>query len=558
MKLVRLSIVWAAGCALVAAGAASAAPAQPHAVTAAAAPAAAPNTPRLRALDWAPFEAALNRVPAERTAALDGLLARATVVEVQTAMKGGSFSAEDLALYFLARIRQYDERLRTCLELNPRALDEARASDTRRRAGSLRGLLDGIPLSLKDNIETAAPMHTTAGAEILLDHVAAQDAPLVAQLRARGAVILCKANLSEFAGVVTFGQAQGGFTAVGGQTLNTHGPYPTSGSSSGSAAGVAALLAMVSVGSETSGSLVSPASWNGVVGMKASRALVNGAGVVPLVQPNDSPGPVGRSVTDVAALLDAIDTTPLDYVAGLRTDALDGVTVGVLAKDIAADPDNTPLLQGASASLAALGARLRPATLQPTAAWGPDGTFLAYLSAGMHHDMMGYVAARSGTVRSVDDLMAYNAARPDRRVPAGQQLLQLLAGISKGVSAADYAALATRLRQAATDMLETTFRSTGADVLVSFESTHSEIYATAGYPAISVPLGLRAKGGVLQPSGLSTTGMPVGITFIGKAGADARLLAYAYAFEQATNLRVQPRLPLTLGARPGTNLRSAP
>ena len=182
-------------------------------------------------------------------------------------------TAEDLTLYFLSRIRQHDERLRTYLELNPRALDEARASDARRKAGRLLGPFDGIPVSLKDNIETAAPMHTTAGAEILLDNIAAQDAPLVAQLRARGAVILGKANLSEFAGVVSFGQLNGGFTAVGGQTVNPHGHYPTSGSSSGSAAGVAATLALVSVGSETSGSLIGPSAWNGVVGMKPSRAL---------------------------------------------------------------------------------------------------------------------------------------------------------------------------------------------------------------------------------------------------------------------------------------------
>ncbi len=286
--------------------------------------ATAPNTTRLRALDWAPFGSAIDRVPADRAAAIDAFVAKATVVDVQAAFKGGALTAEDLTLHFLSRIRRHDERLRTYLELNPRVLDEARASDARRKAGRLLGPFDGIPVSLKDNIETAAPMHTTAGAEILLDNIAARDAPLVVQLRASGAVILGKANLSEFAGVVGFGQLNGGFTAVGGQTVNPHGHYPTSGSSSGSAAGVAATLALVSVGSETSGSLIGPSAWNGVVGMKPSRALVSGAGVVPLVLPNDSPGPIGRSVTDVAALLDAIDTAPLDYVAGLRTDALAG------------------------------------------------------------------------------------------------------------------------------------------------------------------------------------------------------------------------------------------
>ncbi len=500
----------------------------------------APNTARLRALDWLPFETALQSFPAQKAAGIDALLANANIPDVQAAMMGAALSAEDLTLYFLSRLRRHDERLRTCLELNPEALAQARASDARRKAGRMLGPLDGIPVSIKDNIETAAPMHTTAGAEILLNHIAAQDAPLVAQLRSRGAVILCKANLSEFAGVVSLGQINGGFTAVGGQTVNPHGHYPTSGSSSGSAAGVAARLAMVSVGSETSGSLISPSAYNGVVGMKPSRDRVNGAGVVPLVLPNDSPGPIGRSVTDVAALLAAIDTVDVDYVAGLRGDALDGVTVGVLASQIVADPDNTPLLQGASASLAALGARLRPAVTVDTPVCCGNQSFLPYLSAGIRHDMMGYVAARTRTVKTPEDLIAYNAADKPRRVPTGQWLLEILAPMSAGVSAADYAALAPRMRQAATEMLESAFKATGADLLVSFESTHSPVYATAGYPAITVPLGLRSKGSVLPQGGVSTVGMPAGITFIGKSGQDAKLLAYAYAFEQATNLRVTP------------------
>lgn len=500
----------------------------------------APNTPRLRPLDWKPFEAALLAFAADKAAGIDALLAKAGIPEVQAAMQGGALSAEDLTLYFLSRLRRHDERLRTCLELNPEALAQARASDARRKAGRVLGPVDGIPVSLKDNIETAAPLHTTAGAEVLLDHIAAQDAPLVAQLRSRGAVILCKANLSEFAGVVSLGQINGGFTAVGGQTVNPHGHYPTSGSSSGSAAGVAARLAMVSVGSETSGSLVSPSAYNGVVGMKPSRNRVNGTGVVPLVLPNDSPGPIGRSVTDVAVLLDAIDTVDVDYVAGLRLDALDGVTVGVLASQIVAEPDNTPLLQGASASLAALGARLKPAVTVDTPTCCGNQSFLPYLSAGVRHDMMGYVAARTRTVRTLEDLIAYNAADKPRRVPTGQWLLEILAPLSAGVSAADYAALAPRMRQAATGMLEAAFQATGADVLVSFESTHSPVYATAGYPAVTVPLGLRSKGSVLPQGGVSTVGMPAGITFIGKSGQDAKLLAYAYAFEQATNLRVAP------------------
>lgn len=500
------------------------------------------NAERLRALEWAPFAQSIAHLPAGRVADIDALLAKATMTDVQAALHGGALTAEELTLYFLWRIQQHDERLRTYVELNPRMLDEARASDARRKAGTLLGPLDGMPVSLKDNIETAAPMHTTAGAEILLDNIAAKDAPLVAQLRARGVIILGKANLSEFAGAIATGPMNGGCSAVGGQTGNPHGRYPTSGSSSGSAAGVAGLLAMVSVGSETSGSLISPASSNGVVGMKPSRNLVSGEGLVPLLLANDSPGPIARTVTDAAALLDAIDNSSVDYIAGLRFDALEGVTVGMLNADIVADPDNTPLLQATSATLVALGARLRPVALVDTPAWGTDETFLSYLSAGIRYDMMSYVAARSGTVKTVENLIAYNAADPTRRIPFGQTVLETLAPMSKGVSAADYAELVARLPPAAAEILDDAFRRTGAGMLVSFENTHSEYYATAGYPAITVPIGVRVKGSEMLPLSISSVGMPVGITFIGKAGEDAKLLAYAYAFEQATNLRVQPLL----------------
>ena len=225
----------------------------------------ATNSPRLRTLDFTPFEAALKQFTPRRAAEVDALLRDATTPQVQLALAEGRLTSEALVLYFLDRIRRHDERLRTYLELNPAALDEARAADARRKAGRPLGPLDGIPLSLKDNIETAPPMHTTAGSALLLDHVAKADAPLVVRLRAQGAVILGKANLSEFAGIITLGPRVGGSSAVGGQTINPHGAPVTGGSSAGSAAGVAARLAMASIGSETSGSLVAPSAWNGVI-----------------------------------------------------------------------------------------------------------------------------------------------------------------------------------------------------------------------------------------------------------------------------------------------------
>jgi amidase len=501
------------------------------------------NSVRLRALDFSPYAEALAALPPQQTAMLDAFLRRATVLDVQAALRAGELSAETLTLYFVQRTQRHDEQLRTLLELNPAALAEARAADALRKSGKPLGPLHGIPVTLKDNIETAGPMHTTAGAELLLDHVARRDAPLVARLRAAGAVILGKANLSEFAGIVTLGPRMGGTSAVGGQTINPHGAALTGGSSAGSAAGTAALLTMVSVGTETSGSLITPSSWNGVVGMKPSRGLVSGIGIVPLILNNDSAGPIGRSVTDVAVLLGAMGQVDVDYTAALKFDALDGVAVGVLAGEISQMAGNTPLLQAAAGTLVAAGARLRPVTLAKQSGGVDDGEFLRFMAGGLRHDTLPYVASLGLPIKTPQDLLAYGAAQPQRRQPFGADVLASLAQAGADISAADYARLARKMRQAAAATLDATFAQKGVQVLVSFENQHSTYYATAGYPAITVPLGLRTHGGLAALLGVRADGMPAGLTFIGKPGQDARLLAYAYAFEQASRLRAEPKLP---------------
>ncbi len=301
----------------VVAGAQDATPEAQMGATPAASPIASPVAvvlPRYRALDFTAFDAALDALDPARIAELDALLPTATIPDLQNAMATGELTSEELTLYFLNRIRSYDDVLRSYIELNPAALDDAKAADAARVAGEPLGAMAGIPVSLKDNIETAGPMHTTAGAIVLADNVATQDAPLVASLKEAGAVILGKASLSEFAGAVN----NPGANAMSGQGVNPFGAmFSTAGSSSGSSIATSALLTDVSVGSETSGSLIAPSAYNGVVGMKPSFGVVSGEGVVPLISFNDSAGPIGRWVTDVATLLGAIDTTETDYVAGL-------------------------------------------------------------------------------------------------------------------------------------------------------------------------------------------------------------------------------------------------
>jgi Asp-tRNA(Asn)/Glu-tRNA(Gln) amidotransferase A subunit family amidase/pimeloyl-ACP methyl ester carboxylesterase len=498
--------------------------------------------PRLRPLDFAPFDAALAAFAPERAAAIEAIVKDASIPQVQEAMQTGSLTAEELTLYFLSRIQQNDETLRHFLELNPAALDEARASDARRKDGRLIGPLDGIPINLKDNIETAGPMHTTGGSQILLNNVPAGDAPLVKNLRDAGAVILGKANLSEFAGGIS---ALPGATAVGGLTINPHeATFTAGGSSSGSGASVAAYQTFASVGTETAGSLIAPSSWNGVVGMYPGKGVVDGNGVIPLLKTNDSAGPIGRSVTDVALLLGAIDTTDTDYLAGLNADALKNTKVGLLKADILAAPkspfedtsDNAQVVRRIEAGLTSAGAAISD-TVIDAAQKQQAATILGLLvNGGIHHDMLPYLVGAGAAVTDAASLLAYNAADPGARIPFGQTVLE---GAIKDTTLANKADFDDGVKQGqplAAATLDAAFAASGADVLVSVNNYHSSLYATANYPAVSVPLGLRVNG------------MPVGVTFIGKPGSEAKLLAYAYAFEQATKARVNPDVAKTVAS----------
>jgi amidase len=487
---------------------------------------------RLDPLAFAAFDAAIEAAGSRRLDRIGVLTATASIAEVATLLAAGELSATELTLYFLARIRRHDPVLRSIIELNPEALAEAGCADERRRTGATLGVLDGIPVTLKDNIETAAPMHTTAGAAVLAGNIAAGDAPVVAALRAAGAVILGKANLSELAGAVC---RTPGVSAVGGATGNPFGgSFSPGGSSSGSAVAVAAGLCLASVGTETSGSLLAPAAFNGVVGMKPSRGLVSGEGIVPLVRHQDSAGPIARSVADAALILATIATGPVLFEPS--ADAFDAVRVGLLRADILAQKsplenvaDNPAIVERITTGLLAAGANVIDAEIgRADLRTTLEAQFTRTVLGGLATDTMGYLARAGAPATTVAALQAYNLADPRRRMPKGQFLLNLAVLLAPGADAYDTAALAHR--EQARQILDATFATSGVEVLASLTNLHSTLYATAGYPAITVPLGLRSSG------------MPVGVTLIGRPDSDGRLLAFAGAFEQATRLRVVPQL----------------
>ena len=488
---------------------------------------------RVDPLDLSAFAVALEAHDPVRTRELDRLLAPASIADLQDHMASGRLSSEELTLHLLGRVRDHEAALNSLIAVNPDALVQAREADARRASGESLGALDGIPVTVKDNIETAGPVPTTGGAQILAGCVAAADAPVVMALRAAGAVILGKANLSELSGAVV---RIPGFSAVGGQTVNPYGQaFSPGGSSSGSAVSVAAGFAIASVGTETSGSLIAPAAYAGMVGMKPTRGMVDGRGVIPLVRHQDSAGPIGRTVADVAALLASMSGQPLELE--LSADSLTGVRVGVLAEDIRNQKtsledtsDNDEILARIHVGLRAAGALPAEAVIvSPTPMAAYDEGFIDVVLGGVSHDTIGYLADAGAPVATLADLHAYNLAEPRRRMPAGQFFLDL--ALVKAIDRDAYEAAALAHRALAERILDATFQAAGTNVLVSLSNLHSNIYATAGYPAVTVPLGLRASG------------MPTGATLIGRPGTDGQVLGYAYAFERASRLRVPADLP---------------
>ena len=497
----------------------------------------------LRPLDMAPFQEAVSALSEERIAELDTIVFEASVAELQAAMQGGELDAVSLVTYYLHRIREFDQNgLNAVMELNPNVLIDAVRLDEERAADQVRGPLHGIPVLLKDNISTIGPMHTTAGAAVFMDHVSDHDAFIVTQLVQAGAIILGKGNLSEFANWVS-PTLPNGFSTVGGQTISPYDPEidPT-GSSTGSAVAVSANFAALSVGTETSGSIISPAARNGVVGMYPSRGLVSRDGILPLAESQDTAGPIARSVADAALLLTAlkgvdpndvatnaaVSLAETDFTAFLDLDALQDRRIGALGIAPAFLKNDALLAQlGWDVVLAGIeqaGAEL--IIIDPGDA--PRFPIQSLLVPSFQIDMNEYLGAHfaGSQVSSVADIVQFNNENPDVYQPYGQEYLE--ASSENTVTADEYSAGVQQLRSAAIAYLDNILLENDVDAIVGIGTNLSGIYPTAGYPAITVP------------GGLNSEGIAFGVTFVGPYLSDADLLGMAFSFEHVSNARVIP------------------
>ncbi|WP_213941066.1 amidase family protein [Pseudomonas sp. dw_612] len=459
----------------------------------------------------------------------------ASVGELSAQMERNELTSVALVKHLKARIEALDKQgpaINAIMELNPQAIEIAAALDKEREEGSVRGPLHGIPVLLKDNVDTADNMQTSAGSLAMIGQPAANDAFVVKQLRDAGAVILGKTNMSEWAYVREMGLPHG-WSGRGGQGKNPHVlGAEMCGSSSGSAAGVAAGFAPLAIATETNGSITCPASANGVVGVKPTLGLFSRSGIIPITRLQDTAGTMTRTVRDAALMFNALQGVDasdaitsdapvgVDYTAMLSTDALQGKRIGYATEYVG--PGGPELRPGIEFLMALATLEEQGATLIPLTVELPDiDDYVSVLMAGVKHELPEYLASRSGlSIQTLQQLIDFNELNPGSE-GYGQQLLKDIneLDMSQERAAELFAALNAGFQQAIDEQLT----AHNLDAMVAEADGYAQFSAAvAGYPAITLP------------SGINGDDLPTSVFFYGPRWSEPKLLAMAYSYEQAS------------------------
>ena len=491
---------------------------------------------------------------------LEGLSA----VQARDRMTDGSLTSRSLTAAYLDRIAKLDDAgptLNAVIELSTTALTDAERLDAERRAGRIRGPLHGIPVLIKDNIDIVG-MVNSAGSLALEDNRPLEDAFIVARLREAGAVILGKTNLSEWANFRST-RSTSGWSSRGGQTKN---PYILDrnpcGSSSGTGTAVAASLAAVGVGTETDGSIICPASVSALVGLKPTVGLVSRRGIIPISASQDTAGPMGRTVADVALLLNglaAIDPQdpaaagargriPSDYSTFLTSASLKGKRFGVLRQAMGFHPDADVAVDRAIGAMKGLGAEVSDVKIGPYGAW--DASEIDLMLYEFKDGLNKYLAASPSSRKSLEEIIAFNIANAGQVMPYfGQELFVRAQAKGPLTDAAYLKARDSAKRAAGRDGLLAALDTNKLDAVLApsmspawptdhvlgdhYLGAGYSIAAVAGTPSITIPLG-------------EVRGLPLGVTLMGRAYSEPDLIAFAYALEQSTRARKPPQFQPTL------------
>ena len=475
-------------------------------------------------------------------------LIEATIEEIQQAFQENKLTSVELVQAYLDRIETFDRngpKINSVLTVNPDALKIAAELDELRGQDG-QGPLFGIPVLLKDNIETADPMPTTAGAIALEQNFAKEDSFLAAQLRNAGAIILGKVNMSEWAYFMSK-DGVSGYSSLGGQVLNPYGvdtfkAEDVGGSSSGTGAAIASNFAVVGVDTETSGSILSPASANSIVGIKPTVGLISRSRIIPIAESQDTAGPMARTVADAAILLGAMtgvdkqDPATLesagraltDYTPHLKTDGLKGARIGVDRSYMNnEEPEEITIMDEAIEQMKLLGAIIEEVTIPRQTV---ESDVLWYEFKRGVNDYLRTVSDEV-PVKSLADVIAFNKQDPERRMKFGQAELEKAQSLSDDPADPTYVKhRETDLRSSTTEGLDLIMKKHQLDALLFQNNRGAAKPARAGYPSITVP------------TGYTSSGHPVGVTFSAQAFSEPRLIELAYAYEQATRKRQAPDL----------------
>jgi len=509
------------------------------------------------------------RAVAQSAASADPEIMEITIGELQDGMSSSRWTSHAIVVAYLNRIDAIDKRgpaINSIIELNPEALAIADSMDRERKAGHVRGPLHGIPVVIKDNIDTADRMATSAGSLALAENHAARDAFVVSRLREAGAVILGKTNLSEWANFRST-HSTSGWSGRGGLTKN---PYVLDrnacGSSSGTGSAIAANLATVGIGTETDGSVVCPSSASGLVGIKPTLGLISRAGIIPIAHSQDTSGPMARTVRDAAILLGVLtgadERDPVtvssrtkghaDYTRFLDADGLKGARIGVARQYFGFNDATDKLMTDAIALIKSLGATIvDPANIATNGKF--DATENDVLQYEFKADINKYLANAPAAVKSrtLADLIKFNEEHRAEEMPYfGQEIFEQSEKRGPLSDKKYLAALAKNHRLARTEGIDATLAKHKVDAIIAptggpvwatdlvngdhFTGGYSSASAVAGYPHITVPAGM-------------VFGLPVGLSFFAGAWSEPTLIKFAYAFEQASKARTKPRFLPTAG-----------